>query len=162
MTTDTETIRDGGGRFLPGQSGNPAGRPRGARNRATLLVEALRDGEDAQILRVVVEKALGGDAVAARFCADRLVAKPKGRVISLALPEGATAADVMPIFEATLAAMATGEITPEEAAGVTHVLEGRRRALEIVRLERRLGEAEGRISRRPAPTVGASGADMAG
>jgi hypothetical protein len=142
MTADTDTTRDGGGRFIPGQSGNTAGRPRGARNRATLLAEALQEGEDARILRVIVERALGGDAVAARFCADRLVAKPKGRAISLALPEGATAADVMPLFEATLTAMATGEITPEEAGAVTHVLEGRKRALELVRLEREMSESE--------------------
>ena len=31
--------------FEPGQSGNPAGRPKGPRNRATLAVEVLLDGE---------------------------------------------------------------------------------------------------------------------
>lgn len=31
--------------FKPGKSGNPDGRPRGARNRATLVAEALLDGE---------------------------------------------------------------------------------------------------------------------
>jgi hypothetical protein len=33
------------GRWEKGQSGNPRGKPRGARNRATLLAEALLDGE---------------------------------------------------------------------------------------------------------------------
>jgi hypothetical protein len=157
MTENTITDRDGNGRFQAGQSGNPAGRPRGARNRAGVLAEMLEEGEDARILRVVVEKALAGDAVAARFCADRLVSKPRGRPISLSLPEGATAADVLPLFEATLHAMATGEISPEEAAGVTHVLEGRKRALEIVRLEKRMGGAEDRVARLPSPVLDASG-----
>jgi hypothetical protein len=31
-------------RFQPGQSGNPAGKPKGARNRTTLAIEALIDG----------------------------------------------------------------------------------------------------------------------
>ena len=36
--------RGADGRFLPGSSGNPNGRPRGSRNRASLLVETLLDG----------------------------------------------------------------------------------------------------------------------
>ena len=32
------------GQFLPGQSGNPAGRPQGARNKASRLREMLDDG----------------------------------------------------------------------------------------------------------------------
>jgi Family of unknown function (DUF5681) len=34
-----------GGQFKPGQSGNPNGRPTGSRNRATLAIEALLEGE---------------------------------------------------------------------------------------------------------------------
>ena len=32
-----------GGRFQPGQSGNPNGRPHGSRNKATLALEAILD-----------------------------------------------------------------------------------------------------------------------
>jgi hypothetical protein len=41
---DNTTPKQRGG-FAPGQSGNPAGRPKGARNKATLAVEALLVGE---------------------------------------------------------------------------------------------------------------------
>ena len=40
------TARNQRGRpFTKGQSGNPAGKPKGARHRATLAAEALLDGE---------------------------------------------------------------------------------------------------------------------
>ena len=34
--------------FKPGKSGNPSGRPHGSRNKATLALEALLDGEGRQ------------------------------------------------------------------------------------------------------------------
>ncbi len=135
---DHATTRDAGGRFLPGQSGNPAGKRPGTKNRATLMAEALAEGEAEALLRLVVEKALAGDSVAARFLLGRIYAKPRGRTIRLALPKGARPGDVVAAFNATLAAMAAGEITPEEALVVTRVLEGRVRALEAWRVERKL------------------------
>ncbi len=44
---------DASGRFIPGQSGNPVGKKPGTRNRATVLREALRDGEDVAAARIV-------------------------------------------------------------------------------------------------------------
>jgi hypothetical protein len=40
----SHTERTDGGRFQPGRSGNPAGRPPGSRNKTTLAVEALIEG----------------------------------------------------------------------------------------------------------------------
>lgn len=40
------------GQFRKGASGNPAGRRPGARNRATLAVEALLDGEAEKLSRI--------------------------------------------------------------------------------------------------------------
>jgi hypothetical protein len=135
---DQSTTRDANGRFLPGQSGNPKGKLLGTKNRATLMAEALAEGEAEALLRLVVEKALAGDGVAARFLLGRIYAKPRGRTIRLALPKGARPGDVVAAFNATLAAMAAGEITPEEALVITRVLEGRVRALEAWRVERKL------------------------
>jgi hypothetical protein len=45
---DTRTENTGdlqSGRFQPSQSGNPSGGPKASRNRATLVVEELLDGE---------------------------------------------------------------------------------------------------------------------
>jgi hypothetical protein len=128
MATQQTTTRSSNGRFAPGCSGNPAGKKKGTRNRATLLAEALRDGEGETVARVIIDKALAGDAVAARFCIGLLSPKPRGREITIELPETAAPNDVVAAFDATFAAMAAGEITPDEALTVTKVLDGRLRA----------------------------------
>ena len=89
--------------------------------------------------RIVIDKALKGDAVAARFCVDRLSPRPRGRAITLDLPEGLSPGGmVVAAFNAALRAMAAGEITPEEAVTVARFLEGRLAALKAVQQERRL------------------------
>ncbi len=132
----TATTRDANGRFMAGQSGNPAGKKPGTRNRATLLREALADGEEIRVARIVIDKALAGDGVAARFLIDRLMPRPRDRAIELDLPEGNTAVDALAASNATVAAMAAGEITPDEALRVTRVLDGRLRALKAAVKER--------------------------
>ena len=129
-TIDRPISRDAEGRFVPGQSGNPTGKKPGTRNRATLLREALAEGEDIATARIVIDKALAGDAVAARFILDRLTPRPRGRAIALKLPEGAGAGAVVAAYDTTLQAMASGEITPEEALSVTRVLDGKLKALK--------------------------------
>jgi hypothetical protein len=142
---DLASGRNSSGRFLPGTSGNPAGKRPGTRNRKTVLAEALHDGEDTAVARIVIDKALAGDAVVARFCLGLLSPKPRGRAIEIDLPENAAAGDVVAAFDATLAAMAAGEITPDEALIVTRVLDGRR-ALETLALQRRLDAEVARMA----------------
>jgi hypothetical protein len=149
LASGSASGRDSAGRFVPGRSGNPAGKKPGTRNRKTVLAEALRDGEDTAVARVVIDKALAGDAVAARFCLGLLSPKPRGRPIVLDLPEEAGAGDILAAFDATLAAMASGGITPDEALVITRVLDGRRRALEAVMLERRLDAEAARTAAEP-------------
>jgi Family of unknown function (DUF5681) len=134
------SARDAHGRFVPGRSGNPCGKKPGTRNRATLLREALEEGEDIAAARIVIDKALAGDQVAARFVVGRLMPRPRprDREIELDLPEGGTAADVLAGFDTTLAAMARGEITPDEALTVTRILDGKLRALKAAARERKL------------------------
>ena len=54
--------------FKPGQSGNPAGKPKGVRNRKTIVKEALEcilDGSDQQVVDAItaaaIAKAMTGD-----------------------------------------------------------------------------------------------------
>jgi hypothetical protein len=99
-------------------------------NERWTLRAALAAGEDSAVARVVIDKAKAGDAVAARFVLGLLYPRPRGRTITLALPAATHAGDVMAAFDATLAALAVGKITPDEALTVTRVLDWRLRALK--------------------------------
>ena len=48
------------------------GRPKGARNKKTLALEALLDGEAEALTRTAIEKALDGDGLALRLCLERI------------------------------------------------------------------------------------------
>ena len=48
-------------RWKKGQSGNPNGRAAGSRNRATLAIEALLEGEGEALTRKAIELAKDGD-----------------------------------------------------------------------------------------------------
>ena len=72
----TETIRDEGGKFVKGHSGNPLGRAVGSKNRATvlrekidvaLLDELVSDEEFIKVLEAMLLKAKGGDVQAAKL-----------------------------------------------------------------------------------------------
>ena len=60
--------------FQPGKSGNPKGRPHGSRNKATLAVEALLDGQAEALTQVAIQSALEGDLLALRLCLQNLPA----------------------------------------------------------------------------------------
>jgi len=93
-TDENQPKRRGPGRpFAPGVSGNPAGRPAGSRNRATLALEQLFDGEAEVRSRKAIEMAKGGDLGAMRICLDRIIAPRKDRPVKFQLTTIETAAD---------------------------------------------------------------------
>ena len=67
--------------FEPGKSGNPAGKSKGTRNKTTLAVEALLDGEAETLTRKAIELAKAGDLAALRVCLDRIAPPRKDRPV---------------------------------------------------------------------------------
>jgi len=127
MTMIDAAARGRDGRFTPGHSGNPKGKPAGTRNRATVLRELLLEGQDRALVQAAVEKALAGDKVGLRQFIGLLFAKPRGREIFLDLPD-AREAGLAASLDAVLQELCAGEITTDEAFGIARLFESKVRA----------------------------------
>ncbi len=111
--------------FQPGQSGNPAGRRRGSRNKATLAAATLLYGEALALTRRAVEAALAGDMLAMRLCIERVLPRCYERPVTFSLPSLAAVGNgeidepspqnASRAMNAVTTALACGEITPGEA-----------------------------------------------
>jgi hypothetical protein len=127
------TARNQRGRpFTKGRSGNPAGKPKGTRHRATLAAEALLDGEAEALTRKAIELALEGNIFALKICLDRILPPRRERDVALNLPTLRTPADVGEASAAILAAVTTGEITLGEAAELARLVASHIASLESV------------------------------
>ena len=143
MTQTAKTAGKQRGRpFKKGQSGNPAGRPDGSRQKVSLAIEELLDGEADKLTRKAVDLALEGDTTALRLCLERLCPPRKDRPISFDLPPVTNSTDALAAMSALLTAVAQGEVTPSEAQTVATVIEAHRRVIECEDHERRLQALE--------------------
>ena len=120
-----------GGRFQKGRSGNPAGKPKGARHRATLAAEALLDGEAEALTRKAVELALAGDVIALRLCLERILSPRRQRPVTFTFPVLRSAADSAAAMAALLAAVADGHIGLAEASEAAKLVDAFVRASEV-------------------------------
>lgn len=132
-----------------GTSGNPAGKERGTRHRVTLAAQALLDGEAESLTRRAIELAKEGDTVALRLCLERIVPVLRDRPVRLDLPAIKEAADVTVAIGKIIAAVAAGELTPDQAQTMCGLLDIHRKAIETEELERRLAAVEAKTGARP-------------
>lgn len=102
------------GRFMKGAPG----RPKGSRNKVTLAIENMMEGEAEAITRSCIDLAKRGDPTAMRIVMDRIAPVRKGRPIpKLEKRDGETS------IEALLRAVLEGEIAPEEGKEVVGLIE---------------------------------------
>ena len=132
--------RQSDGTFAPGNK--LGGRTPGSRNQTTLAVEALLEGEHEALTRAAIEKALDGDTTALRLCLDRIAPPRKDSPVTFALPPVKSAADAVEASAAVLAAVAGGEVTPDEAGRVMALLTAHKALLEVGDLEARIAALE--------------------
>ena len=133
--------------FQKGESGNPAGRPRGSRNRTALLMENLLSYEAEAIGRKAVEMAIKGDMAAIRLCMDRLAPPRKEEPIAFELPPLEKPADSVAAAATIVAAVAAGELTPSEGADLAKVIDVYVRAIETKAFDERLTKIEATTQR---------------
>jgi hypothetical protein len=134
--------RGAGKPFEPGKSGNPAGKPIGARNKTTLAIEKLLEGESEAITRQCIEMAKAGDGMAMRLVMERIAPLRRGRPVRFTLPQMEGPSDLVKAFGGILRAVADGELTPDEASTVAGIFDAKRRAIETTDIEARLAAIE--------------------
>jgi len=131
------------GRFARGNQG----RPMGARNRATVAIEALLEGEAEKLTRKAITLALKGNVACLRLCLDRIAPPRRDRAVQFAIPALKSADDASKAMAAITTAVASGELTPNEAAELSRVVDGYVKALEATEIERRIQTLEERTAR---------------
>ncbi|ACL55661.1 DUF5681 domain-containing protein [Methylobacterium nodulans] len=136
-----EGTQAGKPRGRPFTAGNP-GRPRGSRNKTSLAVAALLDGEAEALTRKAVELAIGGDTVALRLCLERICPPRKDRPVHFSMPAIKTQADLPKATHALLQAVAAGDLTPSEASDIGRAVDAHVRAVELTEVAERLARLE--------------------
>lgn len=128
--------------FQKGQSGNPAGRPRGARNKMTVLAENLFEGDAEDLIKKLIEVAKEGDVAALRLCIARICAPQRERPVAIELPEMTTAADAVVAMGAIVQAIGAGDLGALEAGELAKVVTGFAQTINIAEQEQRLAYLE--------------------
>src|SRR5262249_28758391 len=100
--------------FVKGQSGNPAGRPVGSRNKFTSEMQDALEESGFPLVQRLLELAGQGNAGAMRQCLDRLMGKH--RASSVALPAPDSPDYVMAALTEIHRALGAGEIASDEAS----------------------------------------------
>ena len=130
--------RNTAGQFTEGNTG----RPKGSRNKATLAIESLLQGQAEALTQTAVTKVLDGDSISLRLCMERIAPAPKDQPVSFSLSKMENALDASEAAGSVLTAVSEGELTPIEATRVMGLIDSYRRILELMNIEERLQALE--------------------
>ncbi len=129
--------------FKPGQSGNPAGRPKGSKNKVKAAAAAMLADESGELTRLAIEAVHGGDKTMLRTCFTRIHPTARSAPLQIELPETDHPESLSNALRRAQRAMSEGEISPQDATAVAIFINARLTAymasLRIRRLEQALG-----------------------
>jgi hypothetical protein len=144
--TDKKTAKSN--RWQKGQSGNPAGRPAGSRNKASLAVENIFSDEADRLSRKCIKLAMKGNIQALKLCIERICPVRKDVPINVQLPRVQSVEDATKLTTSLLEKVATGELTPSQGELLSRMIEKHVRVMQLTDLEARLQQLEERIETR--------------
>jgi hypothetical protein len=141
MTNQTTTA-------MPAVRGRPfgegnSGRPVGSKNKSSLILAALSDGDKDELVRKGLELAKAGDVAMLKFFLDRIL--PRERTIRIDLPQMEFADDAVAALGFIARAVSEGSITPGEGASLASVVNSYARAIDIADLVKRIDALEAKI-----------------
>lgn len=140
MPDSTSRSRDKKGRWKPGASGNPDGRPVSTPARLLLL------SKSEELVKKAIEKAMEGDVSALNLCLSRILPqyRPQQAPVQLDLPVGD---NLVEIGRAIVEAMAKGDCPPDVASQLLTGIGTLARLSETQELEKRLEALEIKIEK---------------
>ena len=120
--------------FIKGVSGNPAGRPKGIKDKRHRYAESI-DSMIPQVLDCVYQKALAGDMTAAKMLLDRTLPnkRPEQERVQISIKEN-TALNARDVLQGVFA----GEVSPDVGASLLNAITGVLKAVEVEDLAKRI------------------------
>ena len=125
--------------FTKGASGNPAGRPKGIKDKRHRYAESI-DSMIPQVLDCVYQKALAGDMTAARMLLDRTLPnkRPEQERVEIS-HTGNIPSDAQSVLRSVL----DGEVSPGVGASLLNSMTSVLKAIEVEDLAKRIEALEG-------------------
>jgi hypothetical protein len=130
--------RDEQGRLTKGNRG----RPKGSRNKRSVLVEQMMHCDLEQIVATCLRLAKGGDMAAIREVLVRVAPVRKGAPVAVEMPLIRSVTDVPAALAKLAEHVADGSLSPEEAAAIAALLERYVDAFEAIDLVKRVEALE--------------------
>ncbi len=140
---DIATKKQRGG-FQKGQSGNPAGKPKGLRSRRIQMLQDLVDGQSEALVTSAINRAIAGDGVALRLCVERIFPARKDAPISVEIPTLTDIQSVAAASRSVVEQVAAGDLSPVEGTAMVDLLAKHKTILEASELEARIEALEAR------------------
>lgn len=122
-------------KFQKGKSGNPKGKPVGAKDKRTELRELLKPHSE-KLIQKAVDLAMEGDQAALKMCLDRICPALKSQAPLITLPLTATdeAGRASEVFQA----MIQGEVPPDTGRDIISSIAAILKAKEVSEIEKRV------------------------
>jgi len=135
------------GKFQKGRSGNPNGKAKGTKNRATIAAEQLLQSNLDNICLRLTEEALTGNMLAIKLVLDRVLPSRRDRAIDIKLPKLQTIEDALKTMTTIIEAMGNGKITPSEGESMSRVIDAFLKVIQGCELEKRVSALEEGVKR---------------
>lgn len=128
------------GRWKPGESGNPRGRPVGVSDRRNALREKIEAAGD-ELVELAIAAARAGDTAALSLLLARAISplRAASETVNFTIPEKASTADT---GRAVMTAIADGHLSPDVGKQLLDGLAGLAKLIELDEIERRLAKLE--------------------
>lgn len=130
-------VEKSAGRWKPGQSGNPGGRPRRIGQ-----VRALLEHKREELVTKAIELALAGDVAALRLCMERLAPPLRPTTEPVEIPGLAQASTLTEKCQVIVSAVGNALISPTVGSELLSAMGNLAKALEVDELARRVAALE--------------------